>query len=168
MTAKSAAPVRLRTTTSVEKALQAAHERARRDGFYLAQPEHVLLALVEEPQILSARLLGRLGVSPPELRAAVAARAAGDGQEPQNAPSEQAGTDNRFNLLYAAREEARRLGDTYVGTEHLLLSLLREDQGGSPALTDLGVTWERAADALHGERSQATQQRSAVAEPAAV
>jgi ATP-dependent Clp protease ATP-binding subunit ClpC len=166
MKAKGSATQWLRATTRVEKALQDAHEYARRTGDYLAQPDHVLLALIEESQSLSTRLLVRMGVSPQELRAAVAAREGHGGERDATPPTEQAWTDNRFNLLYAAREEARGLGDTYVGTEHLLLSLLREGQPNSQALLSLGVTWERVAEAVKGERSQASQQRSVAAEAA--
>ncbi len=66
---------------------------------------------------------------------------------------------NRSDLLEPARQVAQRLGDGHVGTEHLLLGLLREEDAkeredarmaglAGHALRNLGVTWERVHEAL--------------------
>ncbi len=143
--------MRLRATSRAEKAIQAAYVLASREGVSLAQSQHLLLALVQEPGSFSTRLLGELGVSPQDLVVGLArvehergdlhAAAAAD-------PSEQAWAHNRAALLDPARDAAQRLGDTQVGTEHLLLGLLREEEAAGQALRHLGVTWERAQAAL--------------------
>src|SRR5437867_1792191 len=56
-------------------------------------------------------------------------------------------TDRVRKVLQMAREEAARLHHEYVGTEHLLLGVLREGKGiGAQVLTDAGVTLERARE----------------------
>ena len=52
----------------------------------------------------------------------------------------------------ASRDEARRLGHGYIGTEHLLLGVLEEEEGtGGTALADLGLTMERVEPPLVAE-----------------
>ena len=168
----------LRPTTRVERALQDAQEHARQAGFGLVQSGHLLLALVQEPQSFSTLLLGRLGVSPQDIQAEVERLAAdaqppaatsaalpgrGDGSRrppdirlsPPPArprtefqPTEMALADNRAQMLDAGRREAQDLGDTYVGTEHLLLALIPQGGISGEALRRLGVTSERARAAL--------------------
>ncbi len=148
----------LRPTTRAERTLQDAQEHARQAGCGLVQSGHLLLALVQEPRSLSTRLLARLNVSDVDVRAEVArvsraaapAPAAGPSapRRAQAEPSEQAWADNRAQMLDAARQEAQGLGDNYVGTEHLLLSLLRGTGAAGEALRAQGVTWEDARAAL--------------------
>jgi len=157
--------MRLRATSRAEKAIQAAYVLASHEGVSLAQSQHLLMALVQEPGSFSTRLLGELGVSPQDLVLGLAQVESERGGFPYAEaeamrttpgqtriaaadPSEQAWAHNRAALLDPARDAAQRLGDTQVGTEHLLLGLLREEEAAGQALLHLGVTWERAQAAL--------------------
>ena len=139
----------LRPTTLVERALQDAQEHARQAGFGLVQSGHLLLALVQEPNSFSTLLLGRLDVTPQDVGAEVArlenARSRPHTEPP---PTEAAWAGNRAQMLDAGRREAQGLGDTYVGTEHLLLALIPGQSISGEALRNLGVTSERAHAAL--------------------
>lgn len=150
----------LRPTLGVERALQAAQEQARRDGVGLMRPEQLLLALVEDAGSFSTRLLRRLDISPAKIRSEIAP---GRPQPPQPfsppvgpAPTAEAWAQNRAEMLTAGRAEATRLGDSYLGTEHLLLALLHQEGIGGQTLRNLGVTWERVTAALSGLREMPT------------
>lgn len=141
--------MRLRTTGRAEKAVQAAYVLARREGESLAGSRHLLLALIQEPRDFSARLLEEMGVATPDVirELAQVRQEAGPSEDSNPDPTEQAWAHNRAGLLDPARDAAQRLGDPQVGTEHLLLGLLGEATAGQ-ALRRLGVTWERAEEAL--------------------
>ena len=171
---KAMTPVWLRPTTRVERALQDAQEHARQGGCELAQSEHVLIALVQEPNSFSTLILARLGISQEDLSAEIAQAETPERAVAQNErsnwpweatkrgrtvmeslpasplrrseaqPSQEAWAANRAQMLDAGRREAQALGDTYVGTEHLLLALLQRDDISGESLRRLGVTRERA------------------------
>jgi hypothetical protein len=104
--------------------------------------EHLLLGLLREGRGLAARGLRDLGVEPDQLGQRIRARL----------PVADIGSDRPVTLGPAAREtvemaraEARRLHHDYVGTEHLLLGLLRHGEGPAfVALVGIGVTLEKA------------------------
>ena len=153
----------LRPTTRVERALQDAQEHARQAGFGLPQSGHLLLALVQESHSFSTRLLGRLGVSAQDISAEVTRAAEGHlrSQEPSRhtepQPTEMAWADSRAQMLDAGRREAQGLGDTYVGTEHLLLALIHSTGVSGEVLRNLGVNKERALAALSDMKSGSPQ-----------
>ena len=103
--------------------------------------EHLLLGLVGEETGGAAKVLARLGVAPPQVR-----RAVEGGLERGERP---VGGDVRLTpgakrVIELTVEEARRLGHDHIGTEHLLLGLLREEKGrAAGVLVGLGVDVER-------------------------
>ncbi len=104
--------------------------------------EHLLLALVGEEMGVSHAVLSNLGVSPAQVREQVAARV----RPGSAAPSlgEIRYTSRAKVVLERAMATAGELNHSYVGTEHLLLGLLREEQGfAAEVLTALGATLER-------------------------
>jgi len=103
-------------------------------------PAHLCLGLLVEPESLAAVLLAKQGVTLPALRAAAAAAlpAAAD-EVPALIPYD---ADSR-KVLELTFREALRLGHNYVGTEHILMSLL-EHEGGTGVLSGLGVSKEQA------------------------
>jgi hypothetical protein len=123
-----------RFTDRARNVVMAAHNEAVAAGNAEIDPGHLLLGLVSEPEGLAVLVLGSLGTTVEDLRAAVVLPDAAD-----NAPSlVPYGPDARKALELTYRE-ALRLGHNYVGTEHLLLGLL-EHEDGSGTLADLGVT----------------------------
>lgn len=131
-----------RLTPRVRRVLAAAEDEAT--GLRLPEvgSEHVLLALLEESRGLAARTLAELGVAPGELALRVRSRLVpadiGPGRPIGLGPDARA-------ALAMARAEAARLHHDYLGTEHLLLGLLRHGEGPAFVLLNgAGVTLGRA------------------------
>ncbi len=131
-------------TQNSQAAVQAAQSLAVRNGQQEVDIEHLLLALLQEPEGLAPRLLRRLEVDVAglggELEAIVARR-------PQvSGPGAEAGkvfvTQRLQKALVRAEDEAKRLKDEYVSVEHLLLGVVDELSGteAGRALADRGVT----------------------------
>jgi hypothetical protein len=88
--------------------------------------EHILLGLLREKEGLAAHVLGSLGIDLEGARAQIV-RIVGQGNE---AVTEQIPfTQHAINVLNLTQREALSLGDNYVGTEHILLGLVRENEG---------------------------------------
>lgn len=133
---------RTRTTERVRRVIEHAQREATRSAQPDIGPEHLLLGLIHERDSVGARLLERLGVRLRDLCHDVENRAA---------PSEVCASKGTalnpdgHRVLRFAAEESRRLENGYLGTEHLLLALLRiEDGTAAKALADAGVTLEAA------------------------
>jgi len=108
-------------TLKSQEAVAGAQELARRGGNPEIHPEHLLLALLD--QELPQTLVQRAGSDPAELRAQADARLRNRASM-QGAQNLQPQISNAFRkLLDGASDEARRLEDDYVSTEHLLLAL---------------------------------------------
>ena len=103
--------------------------------------EHLLLGLIGEEAGGAATVLARLGVAPPRVRRAVE-RGLERGERPIGGDVRL--TPGAKRVIELTVEEARRLGHDHIGTEHLLLGLLREEQGrAAGVLAGLGVEVER-------------------------
>ncbi|MBW2503931.1 MAG: AAA family ATPase, partial [Deltaproteobacteria bacterium] len=117
-----------RMTQKTQDALQAAQNLALKFGHVEVDGEHLLLALLEQHQGLVPRLLGRLGIEPPNL--AKLLRAELEKRPSVTGPGVEAGkiyVTQRFNrLLLRAEDEAKRLKDEFISVEHLLLALVEE------------------------------------------
>jgi ATP-dependent Clp protease ATP-binding subunit ClpB len=117
-----------RLTQKSQEALQEAQTKAIRYGHTEADGEHLLLALLEQPDGLVPRLLAAAGADPERLRADVEAdldrrpRVSGPGASPGQVFI----TQRLSRLLDTAEREAGRLKDEYVSVEHLLIALLEE------------------------------------------
>ena len=141
-----------RLTQKSQEALSQAQSIALRAGQTEVDGEHLLLALLEQPEGLIPRLLGELGADVPALRRDVEAdvarrpRVTGPGVQPGQVHV----TQRLSRLLDTAEREARRLKDEYVSVEHLLLAMT--DEGSSSAagrrLKEHGVTREGVLTAL--------------------
>ncbi len=121
-----------RMTQSSQQALQAAQERAVRLGHQEADGEHLLAALLEAPDGLVPRLLGRMSLDPAGLRQALDSELE---RRPKVSGPTEAGkiyvTPRLQQLMVRAGDEAKRLKDEYVSVEHLLLALI--DEGAATA-----------------------------------
>src|SRR5215213_4646139 len=117
-------------TQKSQEALQASQTKALRYGHQETDAEHLLLALLEQPEGLVPRLLSRMDVPVESLRAEVERELS---RKPRvSGPGAEAGkiyVTNRLQQVFLrAEDEAKRLKDEYVSVEHLLLGLVEEGQ----------------------------------------
>jgi ATP-dependent Clp protease ATP-binding subunit ClpA len=123
-----------------------AQDEAQRLGHNYMGTEHLLLGLVREGEGVAAVALRELGVSLEDVRAAVL-HIIGHGD--RIVMGEIGLTPRAKKVIQLAVDEARRMGHHYMGTEHLLLGLLREGEGiAAGVLASLGVNLERARVAV--------------------
>jgi len=130
-------------TDQARKVLSLASEEARRYNHTGVGTEHVLLAIMSEGEGIAVKALAQLQVQPSEVRAQIETlhpageQPVGDGQLGMTAQGKES--------IELAVQEARSLGHHYLGTEHLLLGLLREEgELGGQVLRKSGVTLEKA------------------------
>jgi ATP-dependent Clp protease ATP-binding subunit ClpA len=132
-----------RFTLRARRTLTAAEEEARMLRHDQVLPEHLALGLLHEPEGLAARAIAELGVTLEEARQALVAALpqAGAGEPADKIPL----APRAKKVLELTLREALLLGHNYVGTEHLLLAVLDdEESSGGSALTGLGISKERA------------------------
>jgi ATP-dependent Clp protease ATP-binding subunit ClpA len=116
-----------RFTDGAKRALGFAQDEAARLGHNHVGPPHILVGLAREKDGLAARGFADLGITLDRMRTAFAS-VMGRGEAPI-APSDITLIPSGKNVLERAIHESRRLGHSSVGTEHLLLALVRERQG---------------------------------------
>ena len=123
------------------RTITVAQEKARGAGDCCVSTEHLLLALVADEDCVAARILVLLGVRLARVRVETTRLMAhGDGDGSQEITL----TPRAQRVMHLAREEAQRLGNDYIGTEHLLLGLVHEGDGlAGRVLLGLGVDLER-------------------------
>ncbi|MET8308237.1 Clp protease N-terminal domain-containing protein [Micromonospora sp. NPDC005173] len=128
-----------RFTPRARNVVMASQEEARASRHAEIGPEHLVLGLLAEPEALAARVIVARGVPLETVRETVsAALPAPADQVPDLIPYDARGK----KALELTFREALRLGHNYIGTEHILLALL-EQEDGTGVLTDLGL--EKAA-----------------------
>ena len=137
-----------RFTERARRTVKAAQEEARELGHDHISPEHLALGLLHEPEALAARAISALGVTPEAARQALVA-ALRSSVMPEPVSGKIPFTPRAKKVLELALREALLFGHNYIGTEHLLLGLLDDEESlGGSTLTDLGVTRERAREWL--------------------
>jgi len=130
-----------RFTERVRKVISLARQEAVRLHHDYIGTEHLLLGLVKEGEGVAAVVLTNLGVNTDDLRRAVE-NAVDVGSETLVLGEVPLNQEARSCLNYAL-DEARRMNHTYIGTEHLLLGLLREERGvACQILQSLGMDIE--------------------------
>ena len=136
------------------RVLSLAQEEAQRFNHNYIGTEHILLGLVRETEGVAARVLSNLGVDLNKVRSAVEF-IIGRGERP--AQGEIGLTPRAKKVVELAVDEARRMNHTYIGTEHLLIGLLREGEGvAAGVLESLGVTLDKVRSETHRILSQST------------
>lgn len=164
-----------RFTQRARRVLSLAHQEAERMRHNYIGTEHLLLGLIREEGGVAGRVLRELGLEADRVQEIVE-RLTGPGQYRGGKLDLSPGTQQ---VLEYAVEEARRMGHHYIGTEHLLLGLVRHGEGiAMDVLRKLGVTSEQirrqtrrvlqessasqktGAGAPAGERRSSTRQES--------
>ncbi len=149
-------------TERARRVLTLAQEEAQRFNHNYIGTEHLLLGLVREGDGVAAKVLSNLGVDLNKVRSAVEFII---GRGDRSGTGEIGLTPRAKKVIELAVDEARRLNHSYIGTEHLLLGLVREGEGvAAGVLESLGVNLER----VRGEttrilaQTQPQQSRAAV------
>ncbi|MDQ3175725.1 MAG: AAA family ATPase, partial [Acidobacteriota bacterium] len=117
-----------RFTLRAQEAIQAAIELAERNQNQQVEPEHLLAAMLDQPEGIVRPLLGKLTVNVPvvlnDLRAAI-------GRFPRVQGGQQYFSSRLSQVFTAAQKQAEDMKDEFVSTEHLLLSITDEKEGES-------------------------------------
>ncbi len=129
-------------TDRARKVINLARQEAERLGHEFIGTEHILLGLVKEGSGVAANVLENLAVDLEKIRLEVERYVSTPG-EPVSSSSSLPFTPKAKKALELAMEEARNLEHNYIGTEHLLLGVLREQDGmAAQVLLNLGVKLE--------------------------
>src|SRR5213083_2942335 len=156
-----------RFTERARQVVVLAQDEARALKHNYIGTEHILLGLLREEEGLAARVLESLDITVEEVRAQVA-RIVGQGDEVTT--GQIPFTPRAKKVLDLALREALSLGHNYIGTEHILLGLVRENEGvAARILLDLGADAEKVRDeiirTLSGSGSGPARERSTMASP---
>ena len=143
-------------TPRAKKVMELALREANDLGHSYIGTEHILLGLIREGDGVAAGVLTGLGADRPQVRQQVE-EIIGRGQ--QAPPGHIAFTPRAKKVLELALREAQQLGHNYVGTEHILLGLIREGEGvAAQVLVKLGADLERVRQQviqlLHGHQGK--------------
>src|SRR5688572_16937712 len=131
-------------TERVRKVLAMAREEAARLHHEYVGTEHILLGLIREGEGVAAAVLQNLSVDLDEIQAKIE-ETVKKGKAGASTGPDLPYTSRAKKVLELAMSEARELNHSYVGTEHLLLGLLREEKGiAAQVLTDASVNLEAA------------------------
>ncbi|MFD2445264.1 ATP-dependent protease ATP-binding subunit ClpC [Bacillus sp. CGMCC 1.16607] len=130
-----------RFTERAQKVLALAQEEAIRLGHNNIGTEHILLGLVREGDGIAAKALYALGLGSEKIQKEVETLI-GKGQDTSQTVHY---TPRAKKVIELSMDEARKLGHSYVGTEHILLGLIREGEGvAARVLNNLGVSLNKA------------------------
>jgi excisionase family DNA binding protein len=152
-----------RFTKRARRVLTLAQEEARSFQHNYIGTEHLLLGLVREGEGIAAQVLRNLGVEVNQVRSAVEAII---GRGDRIVHGEVGFTPRAKKVIELAVEEARRLNHRFIGTEHLLLGLIREGEGiGAGVLESLGVRLDQARTEVLRVLRQHQQEEAPAAPP---
>ena len=133
-----------RYTERAMRVLNWAQEEARSRGAQAMDTEHILLGLLKERGSIAISILESMGITPDEIRNEIDSLS----EKKPPVPSIDAITESAKNVLTLLGEEAAALGHSYIGTEHILLALLREEGVASEVLTGLGADYETVREEI--------------------
>ena len=133
-------------TERARKVLTLAQEEAQRFNHNYIGTEHLLLGLVREGDGVAAKVLANLGVELIKVRSAVEFII---GRGDRTVTGDIGLTPRAKKVIELAVDEARRLNHHYIGTEHLLLGLVREGEGiAAGVLESLGVSLDKVRNQI--------------------
>jgi ATP-dependent Clp protease ATP-binding subunit ClpA len=131
-----------RFTDRAKKVMNLARQQAQRFNHEYLAPEHMLLGILDLGEGLAIQALGKMSIDPDRIQGAVESMLV---KGPSNAPMRQLPfTPRAKKVLELTMEEAGNLGHNYIGTEHVLLGLIKEDESiPAQVLLELGVSLKR-------------------------
>jgi ATP-dependent Clp protease ATP-binding subunit ClpC len=132
-----------RFTDRARRVVVLAQQEARTLDHDYIGTEHFLLGLIHEGQGIAARALASMGISLEEMRQAVR-DTIGRGAQPLPESGHIPFTPEAKKVLELSLREAMELGAGYIGTEHILLALIREEGAGAQLLAQAGIDLNRA------------------------
>ncbi|MBA4535049.1 ATP-dependent Clp protease ATP-binding subunit [Brevibacillus halotolerans] len=135
-----------RFTERAQKVLALALEEAVRLGHKDIGTEHVLLGLIREGEGIAAKALQALGLGLDKIQNEVESLIGRAPEQPANTTNYTSNyTPRAKKVIELSMDEARKLGHTYVGTEHILLGLIREGEGiAARIMNNLGISLNKA------------------------
>ncbi len=143
-------------TERARKVLSLSQEEAQRFNHNYIGTEHILLGLVREGEGVAAKVLASLDVELDKVRSAVEYII---GRGERGVSGEMGLTPRAKRVIELAVDEARRLNHNYIGTEHLLLGLLREEEGvAAGVLESLGISLDKVRTETVRLLNQSTSQ----------
>ncbi len=155
-----------RFTERARRVIILAKEEAKRLNHSAVGTEHILLGIIREGEGVASKVLESLNINPERVRAEIESVIGRDERTPYE---EVALTPRAKKVLDLALDEARRLGHNYIGTEHLLLGLIREGEGvAARVLEAMGADLERVRSQvvyLLGEEGTASYTKQASKTP---
>jgi ATP-dependent Clp protease ATP-binding subunit ClpA len=143
-------------TSRVKKVIEISFEEARRMGHNYVGTEHLLLALLADPDALAARVLAEAKVTRTGVEQQIPR------SSPLRSPTDEAPpfTPRAADCIAKAVAEALQLGHNYVGTEHLLLALFADPETlAAKILTESGATYDNLRDRVIERLSGYTRPR---------
>lgn len=130
-----------RFTERAQKVLALAQEEAIRLGHHNVGTEHILLGLIREGEGIAAKALIALDLDPEKIQKEVESLIGSSTEKVQTIHY----TPRAKKVIELSMDEARKLGHSYVGTEHILLGLIREGEGvAARVLNNLGISLNKA------------------------
>jgi ATP-dependent Clp protease ATP-binding subunit ClpC len=123
------------------RVIKLAQEESRRTGHNFVGTEQILIGLIAEEKGIAAQVLEAMDVNLPDARAEVQKIIGrGSGFVAVDIPF----TPRAKRVIELSKDEARKLGDKHIGTEHLLLAIIREGEGvASRVLENLAVDLQK-------------------------
>ena len=155
-----------RFTDRARRVVVLAQHEARTLGHDYIGTEHLLLGLIDEGAGVATTALTSMGINLSEMRQAVQ-DSIGHGAEPQPESGHIPFTPRAKKVLELSLREADQLGHNYIGTEHILLALIREGGGAAQLLAGAGVDHDRARQQVIGLLYGRREAGSATAPPPA-
>jgi len=132
----------IKSQEALRAAIDVAHARKNAD----ARPEHLLLALLDQADGLVPAILRKLGVQPTALRAEIVAEL--DKLPTLSTEAEPTTSQELLQVMRASENEMRELGDEFISTEHLLLSLAGHNSPAGETLRNNGASKDQLLKAL--------------------
>jgi hypothetical protein len=138
-----------RFTDRARKCVSAAYSTAVAIGAPAVDVAHLAVGLLAEPEGLAAIIIHQAGVTDDQIRATFAPTAgAAEPPDPETATDRLPSTDALKSAFNETLNIALRFGHNYIGTEHLLLGILAEDDDTSAKLNSLGITIQSSRQEL--------------------
>ena len=139
-----------RLTERVQEALVSARERATSQGQQQIEPEHLLVALLDQENSTARTMIDRAGVKADSLLDRAKKEA---GRLPKVSGAGEPTPGPRVNrVLIAAEDEAKKLKDDFVAVEHIVLALIEESGSTGRLLRDAGLSRDKFLAAMHEVR----------------